>query len=86
MPKLSKKALEKLPVKIYNNGNAPFLWAYFGKKNSWQIFDDLLKNAHIVTTPGSGFGQSGNGFIRFSAFGHRHDIEKASEALSKVHL
>jgi LL-diaminopimelate aminotransferase len=43
----------------------------------------LLKEAHVVGTPGSGFGPSGEGFLRLSSFGHREDILKAVESIRK---
>ncbi|KAB2838963.1 LL-diaminopimelate aminotransferase, partial [bacterium] len=44
---------------------------------SWQFFDKLLAEAHVVGTPGSGFGPSGEGYFRLSAFGLREKIQEA---------
>jgi LL-diaminopimelate aminotransferase len=44
---------------------------------SWDFFDKLLNEAHVVGTPGSGFGPSGEGYFRLSSFGHRENIEAA---------
>lgn len=46
-------------------------------KTDWEVFQELLENAHVVVTPGSGFGKEGCGFIRVSAFAHRRDVEEA---------
>ena len=52
---------------------------------SWQFFDFLLERAHVVVTPGSGFGPAGEGFIRLSSYGHREDITRAVDAI-KEHI
>lgn len=45
--------------------------------SSWEAFERILESCAVVTTPGSGFGPSGENFLRFSAFGHREDVEEA---------
>jgi LL-diaminopimelate aminotransferase len=72
---------EDLGYEVYGGLNAPFLWVKFPQLNSWQAFDMLLENAHLLTIPGVGFGPSGEGFLRFSAFGHRFHIEEAANRL-----
>ena len=83
--KLIKSCLKNLGYGVYGGGNAPYIWAKIPGKKSWDMFLEMLEKAHIVTTPGVGFGPAGEGFIRFSAFGHREDIEEAVKRL-KVHL
>jgi LL-diaminopimelate aminotransferase len=73
--------LQELGIKSYGGTNAPFVWAYFPGKNSWDIFSDLLHRAHLITMPGSGFGPAGEGFLRLSAFGQRPQIEEAVQRL-----
>ena len=48
---------------------------------SWQFFDKLLKEAHVVGTPGSGFGSAGEGYFRISAFNSRDNVEEAMERI-----
>ncbi len=72
-----KRALDTLGYQTYGAVNAPYLWVKFPGDTSWNVFEQLLEKAHIVTTPGSGFGPAGEGFIRFSGLGHRKDIEEA---------
>ena len=48
-----------------------------GGLTSWDFFDKLLNECHVVGTPGSGFGPAGEGFFRLSAFGHRENVERA---------
>lgn len=83
--KIIKTALQKIGYEVYGGENAPYIWAKMKGKTSWEAFEYLLHEANVITTPGVGFGQVGEGFLRFSAFGHREDIEKAVEKL-KTHL
>lgn len=76
----------KAGVKIYSTGNSPYVWAYFPNHKSWEIFDIILDKCHVVTTPGSGFGASGENFLRFSSFGHQKDINEACDRLKKLVL
>lgn len=66
---------------VYGGDHSPYLWVGVGGKKSWELFQDFLENKHIVTTPGSGFGPTGEGFLRFSAFGSRASILEAAERL-----
>ncbi|MCZ6910106.1 MAG: LL-diaminopimelate aminotransferase [Rickettsia endosymbiont of Ixodes persulcatus] len=78
---LLKEVFLDFDFPVYGGINAPYLWVHFPSKNSWELFDHLLKQAHIICTPGCGFGPNGNGFVRLSAFGHRTNILKACERL-----
>ena len=49
------------------------------------MFAEILEKCDLVTTPGSGFGPSGEGFVRVSAFGNRSDVEEAIRRLKKVY-
>lgn len=73
-------------VEAYFTGNGPYVWAKFPGRKSWEVFDLILDKCNVVTTPGSGFGPSGESFIRFSSFGHRKDVEEACARLSKLVL
>ena len=79
--KIIKSTLEKLRYEVYGGNNAPYIWAKMKGMKSWEAFDQLLQKANIITTPGVGFGKSGEGCLRFSAFGHREDIEEAVKRL-----
>ena len=78
---LIRSALGPKGFPIYGGENAPYLWVDFGKENSWDLFQMLLEETGIITTPGSGFGSSGEGFLRFSAFGQRQNIINAVERI-----
>jgi len=81
--KIIKKGLEEKGLKVVSGGtNAPYLWVKTpnGMK-SWDFFDKMLSEAHVVVTPGAGFGPNGEGYFRVSAFGHRENIIKAVESI-----
>ena len=82
--RIIKAALQDIGYESYGGVNAPYIWAKAKGKGSWEAFEYLLKKANIVTTPGVGFGQCGEGFIRFSAFGHRANIKEAVKRLKKL--
>lgn len=63
---------------VYGGVNAPYVWIKTpGSLTSWQFFDQLLEQTHVVGTPGSGFGASGEGYFRISAFNSREKVEEA---------
>ena len=73
-----KQGLEASGLTVYGGVNAPYVWMQTpGGMKSWDFFDKLLNEAHVVGTPGSGFGPGGEGFFRLSAFGHAEDIQAA---------
>lgn len=76
-----KKVLDKKGIKNYGGLNAPYVWAHFPQRKSWDVFSEILEKCQIVTTPGSGFGPAGEGFVRFSAFGNRENFNKAVKRL-----
>ena len=63
--------------------NSPYIWVRTGCE-SWSFFDKLLNEAAVVTTPGSGFGSCGEGFIRISAFNSRENVIEAMNRISSV--
>ncbi|MEX0745220.1 MAG: LL-diaminopimelate aminotransferase [Phycisphaeraceae bacterium] len=80
--KLICTALTTQGLDVYGGANAPYVWikAPHGM-SSWDLFDKLLNEAHVVGTPGSGFGAAGEGYFRISAFNSRSKVE---EALSRI--
>ena len=77
-----KEGMDKLGIKSFGGDNAPYVWIKTpGSTTSWDFFDKLLNEAHVVGTPGAGFGPSGEGYFRLSAFGHREDIQQAVESI-----
>ncbi len=80
---LIKKALTAQGLPVYGGVNAPYLWVDCGGRPSWELFQELLDTTGIITTPGSGFGSEGEGFLRFSAFGSRPHILRAIERIKQ---
>jgi len=81
--KILKTTLQDLGFTTYGGDNSPYIWCHFEGKKSWQVFEEILNNTHIVTTPGVGFGPSGESYLRLSAFGSRDNINKATRRLSE---
>lgn len=83
---LTGKNFSSKGVIVYYTGDSPYLWVKFPGYKSWDIFDKILDKCNIVTTPGSGFGPSGESYLRFSSFGHRVDVEEACKRLASFEL
>lgn len=65
--------------------NSPYVWLKTPKQmNSWEFFDYLLEKANVVGTPGSGFGPSGEGYFRLTAFGTYENTVKAIDRIKKL--
>ncbi|MDR0699231.1 MAG: LL-diaminopimelate aminotransferase [Tannerella sp.] len=82
--KILKKRLLECGLNVFGGDNAPYIWMQTpNKTKSWRFFDQLLYETAIVGTPGVGFGPSGEGYFRFTAFGSRKNTEEAAERLKK---
>lgn len=76
--KVIRESLLKAGFAVYGGVNGPYIWAKTpDNQTSWDFFDYLLKEKNIVTTPGVGFGPSGEGYIRFSSLGSRENTIEA---------
>lgn len=75
---IMKEGLEAAGLKVYGGVNAPYLWVKTPNGlSSWRFFEQMLYEANVVGTPGVGFGPSGEGYIRLTAFGERNDCIEA---------
>jgi LL-diaminopimelate aminotransferase len=82
---LLRDGLESVGITTYGGVNAPYVWLKTpGGASSWDFFDELLDKAHLVGTPGSGFGASGEGYFRLSAFNSRANIDEAVARLKSM--
>ncbi|MDA1015448.1 MAG: LL-diaminopimelate aminotransferase [Planctomycetota bacterium] len=82
---LLREGLQAVGINVYGGVNAPYVWLKTpGGQTSWEFFDSLLNRAHLVGTPGSGFGASGEGYFRLSAFNSRANVEDAVKRFQKV--
>ena len=82
--RIIRATLEKHGISCVGGDNSPYIWARFTGRDSWEVFSEILEKCQVVTTPGSGFGPAGQSFIRFSAFGHRADVEEACNRLERL--
>ena len=76
--KIMKKGFEEVGIEVFGGENAPYLWLKTPNgMSSWKFFEQMLYEAHVVCTPGVGFGPSGEGYVRLTAFGKREDCLEA---------
>lgn len=79
------EGLRTLGYEVFGGKNAPYIWCRVQHGyTSWSFFDHLLHTSQIVCTPGAGFGPTGEGFVRFSAFSNRKDVEEALKRMKKL--
>ncbi len=77
-----KEGLEAAGLEVYGAVNSPYIWCKTPDgMGSWDFFNKLLEEANVVTTPGSGFGPAGEGYIRLTGFG---DAEATREAVQRI--
>jgi LL-diaminopimelate aminotransferase len=80
--RIIREGLSAGGLTVYGGVNAPYIWLKTpGAIPSWDFFDKLLRECHVVGTPGSGFGPSGEGYFRLSAFGNRENVIEAVERI-----
>jgi len=82
--KLIRDTLQKLGINCIGGDNSPYIWAHFPGRDSWEVFSEILEKCQVVTTPGAGFGPAGQNFVRFSAFGHKEDVEEACKRITSL--
>lgn len=82
--RMMREGLEAAGFTVYGGVNAPYLWVKTPKGlTSWQCFDQMLYEANVVVTPGVGFGPSGEGYIRLTAFGEQKDCVEAMRRIKE---
>ena len=83
--KVIREGLSSAGYTVSGGVNAPYIWLSTpDKMTSWEFFDYLLENANVVGTPGSGFGPSGEGYFRLTAFGSYESTVEAIERIKKM--
>jgi len=84
---LIRDGLVEAGYTVYGATNSPYAWVKTpNNMTSWQFFDYLLEHAHVVTTPGSGFGPHGEGYLRLTAFGTRENTIKAIKRIQDLKI
>jgi LL-diaminopimelate aminotransferase len=82
---LIRDRLAKLGYTVYGGVNAPYLWVRTpGGVGSWQFFDRLLSEANVICTPGAGFGPSGEGYVRLTAFATPQNVKEALDRFARL--
>ena len=72
-------------LRVFGGVNAPYIWVGTPEGvTSWQMFDRMLRELHVVITPGSGFGAQGEGYFRISAFNSRANAEEVAARLERL--
>ena len=80
--KLLRDAVADAGLEAFGGVNAPYIWVKTSKGlTSWQMFDRILRELHVVITPGAGFGAQGEGYFRISAFNSRANAEEVARRL-----
>lgn len=80
--KVITEGLKTAGFNVYGGINAPYIWLKVpNEMKSWEFFDKLLNKTGVVGTPGVGFGPSGEGYFRLTAFGDRENIEEAIDRI-----
>jgi LL-diaminopimelate aminotransferase len=82
--RIIREGMAAAGLEVHGGRNAPYIWLRTpGGFTSWEFFDKLLNEAHVVGTPGSGFGPAGEGYFRLTAFGGREQTQEAIERIKK---
>lgn len=83
--RIIREELKKAGYTVSGGVNAPYIWLKTPENmTSWDFFDNLLENANVVGTPGSGFGPSGEGYFRLTAFGSHENTKEALERIKRL--
>lgn len=80
--RIIREGLQEAGYKIFGGVNAPYIWLKTpDNMGSWEFFDLLMQKAHVVGTPGAGFGSNGEGYFRLTSFGTRENTQRAVERI-----
>jgi LL-diaminopimelate aminotransferase len=80
-----RRELSATGIEVHGGEHAPYVWLKTPEGlDSWGFFDHLLHEAHVVGTPGSGFGAAGEGYFRLSAFNSRNNVEEAMARIRRL--
>lgn len=83
--RLIREGLTSIGLTVFGGVDAPYIWLKVPEgMTSWEFFDLLLKKVHIVSTPGSGFGPCGEGYLRLTSFGSRENTLRAIERIKSL--
>ncbi len=81
--RIIREKMSEAGLGVYGGVHSPYVWVRAPEgMGSWDLFDKLLAEAHVVGTPGSGFGAAGEGYFRISSFNSRANVERAMERIA----
>jgi len=82
--RIIREGLQEAGYTIFGGVNAPYVWMKTpDNMGSWEFFDKLMNEAHVIGTPGAGFGANGEGYFRLTAFGTRENTRQAIERIKR---
>ena len=83
--KIIRQSLMDIDLEVYGGVSSPYIWVKTpNNMDSWDFFDLLLNEANVIGTPGSGFGPSGEGYLRLTAFNTLENTKEAMDRISKL--
>ena len=83
--RLIREGLRAAGLRVFGGEHAPYVWVRTPRGlSSWECFDRWLEDAHVVCTPGAGFGAAGEGYVRLSAFNSRENVEEALARIARA--
>ena len=83
--KIIRESLTDIGLDVYGGVSSPYIWVKTpNDMDSWDFFDLLLNEANVIGTPGSGFGPSGEGYLRLTAFNTLENTKEAMDRISKL--
>ena len=83
--KVIRESLTDIGLEVYGGVSSPYIWVKTpNDMDSWEFFDILLNEANVIGTPGSGFGPSGEGYLRLTAFNTLENTKEAMDRISKL--
>jgi LL-diaminopimelate aminotransferase len=78
-----RERMSGIGFSCFGGVNSPYIWVR-SDRDSWSFFDHLLERAGVVCTPGAGFGECGEGYVRISAFNSHENVQRALERIEKA--
>ena len=82
-----REGLKSIGIEVFGGINAPYVWLKTPDGlSSWEFFDRLLHDAKVVGTPGVGFGPSGEGYFRLTAFSSHEATTEAVERITDLKI
>jgi LL-diaminopimelate aminotransferase len=79
-----RQALSQTGMRFWGGVNSPYIWVESPYGSSWKLFDKLLEECHILSSPGERFGPGGKGFVRLSSFANQDKVMMAATRIADM--